>query len=65
MTKEERLDESFRRIKAQELIDRILYLGDKEFDEFMMRYDALCDAYKFTSKMKWGTGDRKSITINN
>mgnify|MGYP006285590783 CR=1 FL=1 len=57
----ERYDDKFRKVKVQELIDRILYLDKKEFSEFMRNYDAICDAYKPVAKMKWTYEDIQDI----
>jgi len=57
----ERFDDKFRKVKVQELIDRILYLDKKEFNEFMRSYDALCDAYKLSALMKWEYEDIQDI----
>jgi len=58
----ERLDDTFRKVKVQELIDRILYLDKKEFNEFMRSYDALCDAYRPIAPMKWRYEDVQDIS---
>jgi hypothetical protein len=57
----ERFDDQFRKVKAQELIDRILYLEKKEFNMFMRSFDALCDAYRPNAKMKWDYEDVQDI----
>lgn len=57
----ERFDERLRKVKVQELIDRILYLDKKEFNMFMRSYDALCDAYKPNAKMKWDYEDIQDL----
>ena len=57
----ERFDDQFRKVKVQELIDRILYLDKKEFAMFMRSYDALCNAYKPTAPMKWRYEDVEDI----
>lgn len=57
----ERLDDEFRKVKAQELIDRILYLEKKEFSVFMGSFDALCDTFKPNAKMKWDYEDVQDI----
>jgi hypothetical protein len=57
----ERFDDKFRKVKVQELIDRILYLDKKEFNDFMRKYDALCDTYKPVAKMKWEYEDVQDI----
>lgn len=61
LQKMERFDDKFRKVKVQELIDRILYLDKKEFNEFMRSYDALCDAYKPNAPMKWRYEDVEDI----
>ena len=57
----ERFDDKFRKIKVQKLIDRILYLEEKEFNEFMRRYNGLCDAYKPSAPMNWRYEDVQDI----
>lgn len=57
----ERLDDQFRKVKVQELIDRILYLDKKEFSVFMGSFDALCDTFKTNVKMKWDYEDVQDI----
>lgn len=56
-----RFDDTFRKVKVQELIDRILYLDKKEFNDFMRSYDALCDAYRPSAPMKWRYEDVEDI----
>jgi hypothetical protein len=56
-----RFDDKFRKVKVQELIDRILYLDKKEFNEFMRSYDALCDAYRPSAQMNWRYEDVQDI----
>jgi hypothetical protein len=58
----ERFDEKFRKVKVQHLIDRILYLEKKEFNMFMRSYDALCDAFRPNTKMKWEYEDVQDIS---
>jgi len=57
----ERFDDQFRKVKSQELIDRILYLEKKEFNMFMRSFDSLCDAFKPNTKMKWDYEDVQDI----
>jgi hypothetical protein len=57
----ERFDDQFRKVKVQELIDRILYLDKKEFAMFMRSYDTLCSSYKPNVKMKWSYEDLQDI----
>jgi hypothetical protein len=57
----ERFDDKFRKVKVQDLIDRILYLDKKEFSEFMRSYDAICDAYRPSAPMKWRYEDVQDI----
>jgi len=56
-----RFDDTFRKVKVQELIDRILYLDNKQFNEFMRRYDAICSAYKPKAPMNWRYEDVQDI----
>jgi hypothetical protein len=56
-----RFDDTFRKVKVQELIDRILYLDKKEFNDFMRSYDAICDAYRPSAPMKWRYEDVEDI----
>lgn len=58
----ERFDDQFRKVKAQELIDRILYLDKKEFNMFMRSYDALCDAFRPNTPMRWDYEDVQDIS---
>lgn len=57
----ERFDDQFRKVKVQELIDRILYLDKKEFNMFIRSYESLCDAYRPNCKMKWEYEDVQDI----
>jgi len=57
----QRFDDKFRKVKVQELIDRILYLDKKEFNDFMRNYDAICDAYRPSAQMKWRYEDVQDI----
>lgn len=57
----ERLDDQFKKVKVQKLIDRILYLEEKEFNKFMRSFNSLCDEFKPTAKMKWTYEDVQDI----
>jgi hypothetical protein len=42
----ERFTDEQRKVKIQELIDRILYLDEQDYDEFINKYDELINTYK-------------------
>lgn len=42
----ERFTDEQRKVKIQELIDRILYLDPNEYNEFINKYDELINTYK-------------------